>query len=439
MNFRSHRLLAFVLAVAGCLTLLMGAASSAEASSTTHVTTMKFTPTKGGPRLKDQGGAALRTSSACPDGSAALAPFAKRGVHEVGCLTSGTAKLGRTASELGGPSSAPAVSPDAAPVVWCDTDGEDEWWITRSQGCTSDVPMTFELFDSETGELIGEADLEFSDSITLNATSGQFQETNYITMLDENDVPELLTTYIGSCDALCYVSSSAAEDDAVLTPGETVSGVVTYSDTPAVGANDFVDMANSIVMDTPGGAVISPGSVGGQPQLRCDTGMYTDPASSSTGCIYPQVDPTVEFTLSGTGSTAAIDAWAEESEDAAWGYYTPLTRLVSSAQRDANRAAICGSFVSLYPNDSCEEYPFASTTQSGGYNGLTGADCAQVQAVNDDGTWEIEILGNYTGAEGCVVGHADTTSQNSQGATLRNFYAANRIIDGDQFYVAIGD
>jgi hypothetical protein len=357
----------------------------------------------------------------------------------VGCLTAGSPALQRTEAGVPDHGIAPDVSPAAAPVLWCDTDGEDEWWITRSQGCVSDVPLTFDLYDAETGELIGTADLEFSDSITLSATTGEFQETNFITMEDDVDVPELLVTYAGLCDALCFVSSSAAEDDAVLTPGGTVDGTVTYSDTPAAAATDFVDMSNSIAMEVPDGTVLSSGYVDGQPQLRCDTGLYTDPPTDSTGCVYPQVDPTVEFTLSGTGSTAAIDLWALENENPDWGYDAPLTRLTSDTVRNANRTAICGSFVKLYDNDSCEEYPFASTTQSGGYNGFTGADCAQVQAVDTNGTWSITILGNYTGSEPCVVGHADLTSQRSQGGTLKTFYAANRVIDGDDFYVAIGN
>jgi hypothetical protein len=57
--------------------------------------------------------------------------------------------------------------------------------------------------------------------------------------------------------------------------------------------------------------------------------------------------------------------------------------------------------------------------------------------VNEDGQWFIEELSDVTGAEPCVVGHADTASQSSQGGTLSTLYQQNWVIAGDNFWVSI--
>ena len=152
------------------------------------------------------------------------------------------------------------------------------------------------------------------------------------------------------------------------------------------------------------------------------------------------------FSLSSTGSTAVIDGWAMINEQAHWGYYgmgQPLTRITNTATVNSNRTAICSNFVNLYTNDSCEEFPFASSYQSYGYgkscsDGVCPGDsCAQVRAVNTNGQWSINFLSTVTKAEPCVRGHADQTSQNSQGGTLSTFYQQNRVIDQDPYWVSI--
>jgi hypothetical protein len=126
------------------------------------------------------------------------------------------------------------------------------------------------------------------------------------------------------------------------------------------------------------------------------------------------------------------------NEAPGWGNLTPLTR-VTATEAAANRAKICedGTYQPLYIGDSCEEYPFASTAESGGNNGLTGADCAMVRATETNGQRYIQKLTNVTGAEGCVIGHADTTSQNSQGGTMSSFYQNYRVAPGDKYWVSI--
>jgi hypothetical protein len=440
--------LAFVLTlslIAGVFTQVghpASASASAKplaASEAAHEVPLKFKPFAGGPKVV---GIPLQKSAPkarCGLSQSALSKYRSEGVSKVSCLQQTPA----SAAVKPAAQSAAGLKADASAgnSLWCETDedGPDEWWVTRTSVCTYQIPFTFTLFDTDTGEEIGFADMEFSDAVVTSPNSSAFTETNYITMVDEDNAPEVETTYTGLCDALCVPDNSAAEVDAPLTEGETISGNTTYSDAPPTKTFDTTDLSNSISMTVPGGTPVSPGYELDPAQVRCDNGLISD-TSTTTGCVFPIVQPTVLFSLSGTGSTAAIDDWAMQNEQAAWGYEyvgSPLTRITSGDKIDANRTAICGNFVPLYTNDSCEEYPFASTTQSGGNNNYTGADCAQVEAVNDNGTWDIEELSTVNNTEPCVVGHADTTSQNSQGGTLSTFYQQNRVIAGDNFWVGI--
>lgn len=400
---------------------------------------LPFKPIAGAPKAVKAPTAAPSVAASCPNLRKNLAKLAARGVRKAGCLVRASQQSSsKTGVAVEGQLTQTADAQSSS-SLWCDTDTADEWWITRTTGCITGDPFTFDLYDTENGELIGHADLTFSDSIVLNPSSSEFTETNYITMVDEDNVPELLVTYSGQCDSLCAPLNATAESDAPLTPGATVSGDTTYNDAPPSASTDTVALSNEITMTVPDGEPISPASVSGGPEIRCDTGLAVQ---TSTGCVYPQVNPTVLFSLSSTGSTAAIDDWAMTNEDAHWGYYgqgNPLTRITDQTKINANRTAICGdgTYQPLYQNDSCEEYAFASTEQSGGNNGLTGADCAMVEATNNNGQWYITEMTTVTGSEGCVIGHADQTSQNSQGGTLSTFYQQNRVIAGDQYWVSI--
>ncbi|MGQ4514592.1 hypothetical protein [Streptomyces sp. DW26H14] len=303
-----------------------------------------------------------------------------------------------------------------------------------------DAPFTYTEWDLDTGLPLGTAEMELDAVVSLNASSAKFTETNYISMVG-GDLPLLLTNVTGDCSSACTAGSTTGETSAALTLGSTVSGVTTFTDNPAQGAKDETTPELSILQAAPGDIPLDPAVDSGVP-VRCDTGLIKTNAkvpSTSTGCVHDLFKPTVTFSLAQTGSTVAIDDWAIETVNPAWGQAEPLERISDEKVRDANRAAICDStFVGQYADDSCEEYPFASTTQSGGWNGLTGEQCAQVEAVNDGGgNWVINTEVPPTGKEGCVRGHADTTSQNSQGGVLSTFVQQNRMIADDEYYISI--
>jgi len=105
------------------------------------------------------------------------------------------------------------------------------------------------------------------------------------------------------------------------------------------------------------------------------------PGNMAAGCVVPDFVPLLTLPLSVYGS-AALNVWIGEHFLPGTPGLTPATPLTRGdpAQTDANRAAVCSGFqpfLVLVANDSCDEYPFASTQQSGGALGLTGSNCLE--------------------------------------------------------------
>ena len=100
-------------------------------------------------------------------------------------------------------------------------------------------------------------------------------------------------------------------------------------------------------------------------------------ATTGEGCVYPKATPTLVLSIGQAGASAALFQWAQVHMKAHWGLYgkgSALTR-ASGATWDHNRKVVCdGTFhrqgtviVNGEKNDvdSCDEFPLASTNQSG--------------------------------------------------------------------------
>ncbi|HEY3611535.1 MAG TPA: hypothetical protein VGL06_28835 [Pseudonocardiaceae bacterium] len=106
-----------------------------------------------------------------------------------------------------------------------------------------------------------------------------------------------------------------------------------------------------------------------------------------------------------------------------------------------NRSAVYdSSFVPLprvVPTDSCDEYPFAASQQSGGNLGHTGPDCLDIIPYNNAGTWEPLFLNSYTGAQPCMRGHVPSALNSAVGSALGAFYTTQRMLASDPYTVNV--
>ncbi len=207
---------------------------------------------------------------------------------------------------------------------------------------------------------------------------------------------------------------------------------------------------------------------------RCDNAAQTDagdpgddstvpPVDTGAGCVDQNNIPTLFLSLTTYGSSAALIQWAQAFESAHWGLQgvgQPLTRLASKTTQMSNRATICGSSVftadptlntALAPygdKDSCDEFPFAATYQSGAQTGVTsGTACAQLTVVQtgtsnnpakEAADWAtVTPIGTPTLTESCVRGHVPLVLNRNVGGAYGRFVRANRLLDRGAFWVAV--
>lgn len=205
---------------------------------------------------------------------------------------------------------------------------------------------------------------------------------------------------------------------------------------------------------------------GGDLSGRCDS-----IATASDGCINDSNIPTLNLSLAQYGASAAMIDWAQRNLSGHWGLQgtgQPMTYLGDSITATNNRQVICqdGSFspdpsitAALAPysdNDSRDEFPFAASYDSGAmaedyYGNLkpyvtTGAACAQVSAVqtgtsgtNEAVDWNTTVVdGTPSGSEPCVRAHIPQKLNSGVGGAYGRFVQPpNRLIDGDNFWVAV--
>jgi hypothetical protein len=218
-------------------------------------------------------------------------------------------------------------------------------------------------------------------------------------------------------------ANSTVNGTAVCSTNCTVAGNSTTKLPLVIG--DYMRGAWTITAATPGATPLTstrkmkltlaspaptvPGS-GTTPALstsRCDNSAGL--AGIGKGCVYPAVTPV--FLLSGTVTPvspvhAAFVASAQASLAGHPGRPdgTVLNRDTDDAAKTARRTLSCKGFVKTDDNDSCDEYPFASTTQGGAP---------------------------------AIVSHVPLTDNTNGGNKLNNFFQTNRVINQDAFFVQV--
>lgn len=358
---------------------------------------------------------------------------AQRSKTPAACLTPGNAS----------PQTLRPLARSAAAPVWCDDLGDGQYWYTRDSICLDGLPVTFTLLSPQ-GGVIGMALLEVSQSIQLNTTSASWEEQAHIYMAARaGQVSSLLVELTATCSGSCTVPKSSAWGVESLTLFELESGELRFSGNPPANGQNLINPEWTLTVLAPGAVPIIPSVSWNLPDvltIRCDRLV-----GSQAGCVVPSYTPTLLLSVATDGASAIMILWAQQYLPDAWGYEyggTPLRRLASEALQRTNRNIICDStFVPRpeVPNDSCDEYPFAATYESGAMLGLTGSDCAEVLPFIDDvtGLWYVRYLKTVTGNERCVRGHVSLPSNTDVGGDLGRFVVAQRVLDFEEFWVGV--
>jgi hypothetical protein len=382
------------------------------------------------------------TSDNCAPVLAHLKDYAARGIKQVACeKTTGTASspLAHT-----GTGSVPAIGFPAA----C---ANDHWVVTRNEECNLASVHIWTTHDTSTGAVTGMMTYLISQDIRLSTTTSTITESITFDYAGAIGIPagEPSTVHwTSACGSPCGVASVPTLTFTVPS-GASPTFTVTYRDNPLAQAPDTFNISHSYNVILPCCFPPTGNDTWGVPlPIRCDNNT---PGFTNPGCVVPAYTPNLILPLSKYGAAAA-NALVGETKlpgTPGWSPQTPLTR-GDPANTNANRSVTCGSFQPFPPgnsfgvvSDSCDEYPFASSQQSGGAltPPIPGSSCLQIVPQQEaNGTWMAVNLNPYTGAypQVCVRGHVNSILNSNVGSQALNpLYTLNRMMVGDGYTVSV--
>jgi hypothetical protein len=266
-------------------------------------------------------------------------------------------------------------------------------YATRLDWCASfEVVVTLD----KDGEPIGTATMEQVDYASWKVSSRTWNLTDQLyTELGATEAlvgATITVTAVSSCSTGCKITSGHRYELKVpLAPSFTGDAVGVASPGKATVTSHLKTTWGYEANGLPAVPPLDESTVG----VRCDSQRgYRYP----NGCANPSFRPTYVVSASRYPDIAKFDR-AEIAKHPSW---STLTR-VSPAQAAKNRGVACKGFKAP-PGKSCDEYPYASTSQG-------GAGAARL-AVNEK-------------------------ENDSQGGNLVGFYNANRLFYGEKFNVKV--
>jgi hypothetical protein len=354
-------------------------------------------------------------------------------------------------------------------------------YIVNPDRFTSCTDVIWELYTytkvSGTTEITGSMNLEDLQWTSYNARSLSWTHGLQLSAYPgaSGTLADGTSAYVKSqCDYRknpCKVTKNLGTKDTKLvdlTPGSTLQDGWTETDTgKAAGTPGQTDVQTAL-----GIKLVGPGGTGIPPWTFTDaylTGRCDSIVTKKGGCVNQEFIPTFTLSLAEYGSSADMIEWAQKNLSGHWGLQgegQPLHRLYNPSQTDINRGIICDkTFVAseamnkaLKPygdKDSCDEFPFAATYESGamttGYNGepkphvTSGEDCAQVTAIqtaktgkNEAEDWaKVEPIGTPAGTEPCVRGHIPNMLNGPVGTAYSVFISKQRLLNKDPFWISV--
>jgi hypothetical protein len=324
-----------------------------------------------------RGPAALTSCAAVRSHRKALA---RRGNTRAMCLTQRVVKKARRTGRRVGP----------ATSLFCP--------INRFEICTNSVG-SISVINLSNGQTIGFLNFTLQQDIVMNPNSLTFGENYNMNFTNGGgNILGMTVSLVVTCGSNCSATTNFTNPASAF-PGGSFGGGISYSDFPIL-----VDNTRSTYTITAAGPGAPGVGVSQSQPYRCDT-----VASFTSGCVNPGYWPILTTML----NLPTISQNIRNVQSAGPHHYGrmsggfPLQR--NDSLQDANNAAACPPPGAQPPNTSCDEYPFASTSQG----------ASQSQKPDWNSVW------------------APVSEQNSQGGYISSFYQGNRVLSGDSFWVQV--
>lgn len=328
----------------------------------------------------------------------------------------------------------------------CTITAPGTWNYGRFGYCVSGLTVRYTLKDGN-GKEIGTGTLDVATSALLPAKRTTWNENVTVTMTGATGaVTSLTAKFRSECSAGCKATKTTPWYGGELVKGQSVSGSVSYSSTPAAGTKVDFTTSYKLYVTSPGAQITDPNASWSNPEeIRCDDDVRDTTSSTSTpgpGCVVPSVMPVVKMSAlpnaSGSGAAAAGYLWAQSNLADGWGRKKPMTRAKSGIADRTSRT--CGgskpfqAMTEFVATDSCGEFPFAATHEGG----TDGARCAEIIPNYSSGGWDIYELGGGTdSSRPCARVHAPLADNQSAETQLSEGFANQRVVEAEQFKLEI--
>ncbi len=376
----------------------------------------------------------------CPTVDAHLKQYAAQGVEQVACFTA-TGDPAQTPARA----AAQAITPAAVSALCANTSGV--WRIDRTTACIQNYTINGVIRLVQGGPIVGTDTFLVNHTIVLNAYNNFISENDTITLTQADGIGKaegVNVTFTPNCTAPCQPGNGAGTTTFLLTapgtPGSQRNWAYTFFVNPAAGTQFRNTLAYQWVFKVNDSTVPNPsGFIETMPEAaRCDNQL----TGKSPGCVFTSYGPVLTLPVSFYGAAAinVLAGMTKLSGTPGLTSATPLTR-GDPALKDGNRDAICDdsfvpSFV-LVANDSCDEFPFASSQQSGGQLKLTGKDCLEIMPRLEPEGWTIWALTPVFPGARCLRGHVPGDQNSAVGSALGGMYTTYRMLIGDPYLVAV--
>lgn len=360
-------------------------------------------------------------------------------------------------------SKSPRMTPNllAGETLFCSRNNAEKF-LTRTVACLQDE-FSAEVRDD--GVVVGRSVFAYKHQLDLDIASAKISETVEISPTTADPKVPLVTANIKSfCQPTCTSAALVWSSPAAWGPGDshTARGTVEHSWTGTSGHSEGMHLNWIIDLTIQGGNPTSTGYevAGGKMDVRCD--LEAKNTKGKPGCVFPSYTPTYVVNTWKNPSAGAFYWILQQklpSHPGSRDHNEPLTYNSNNLQADSNRAIICprsGPEVFI-PNPAsnaptraanCDEYPFATTYQSGGMppqQVRSGRDCTQLYAVapqSGSSGWTLREDPTYSRVNTWqeICGRASIPGDENSGAAQQiglRFVPSNRMIDKDNFYVAV--
>ncbi|MET9364520.1 hypothetical protein ABZX93_26875 [Streptomyces sp. NPDC006632] len=301
--------------------------------------------------------------------------------------------------------------------------------------------FTITAFDTD-GKETGHSVVVALSFARLSSSSGKWTENLAVKATEmEGEAKTVSMDLSATCSGLCTVDAPAWGGAPIeLSLGDERTGNLSFTSSVTKGTNSFIYPTYTsfgTILEA-GGGLANRVSWNGH-QLRCDAQVGQYP-----GCIVMGHMANVTIRESAYGAAAIAYAWAQSNlHGGNFGTETKPLQRNSGGRTEAakkRRQSCTAAPLPFKPdpsvaNDSCDEFPFASSVQGG----TNGSDCTEIIPRKTDGVWHVDVVRDSPHGSNapCIRAHVPLPENTGAGGELGRAVVADRILEMEWYEVIL--